>query len=136
MVQIGTAQAASCFGQTELTVEGYTLDCGGCGGAEEYDRTPGWLAMMIPLYFMGPNPGEAGIDPSLGFPVFIDPALGLVFPLPDTLVQVTGHFNDPIAMTCQVVPKPGSSAPSLDPNDVIARCQQSFVVTAVTAVAP
>jgi hypothetical protein len=136
MVQLGTANAASCFGQTELTIEGYTLGCGGCGGVDEYDRTPSWLATFIPLYFVGPNAGEAGIDPASGFPVFIDPASGLVFPPPDTLVRVTGHFNDPIALTCQVTPKPGSSAPPLDPNDVIATCQRSFVVTAVTVITP
>jgi hypothetical protein len=134
MVQIGTAKAASCFGQTALTVDGYTVGCGGCGGVELYDRTPNWLAMMIPLYFMGPTAGESGIGPTLGFPVFIDPALGLVFPPLDTPVRVTGHFNDAIARTCRVVPMAGLSAPPLNPNAVIARCQQSFVVSAVTVI--
>jgi hypothetical protein len=136
MLRIGTARAASCFGETELTIEGYTLGCGGCGGVDEYDRTPNWLAMMIPAYFMGPQPGAAGMDPTLGFPVFVDPTLGLVFPPPDTPVRVTGHFNDPRAKTCQVVPMLGTSAPPLDADDVIAACQRSFVVTAATVVSP
>jgi hypothetical protein len=136
MIHIGMFMAASCFGQSDLTVDGYTLDCGGCGGVDEYDRTPSWLAMFIPAYFLGPNPGEPGIDPTAGFPFFVDPALGLTVPPPDTMVHVTGHFNDPIALTCQVVPKSGTSAPALDPNEVIASCQASFVVTAVSVVTP
>jgi hypothetical protein len=136
MIQIGLFQAASCFDESDLAIDGYTLGCGGCGGIDEYDRTPSWLAMFIPAYFLGPNPGEPGIDPTVGFPFFADPALGLTIPPPDTLVHVTGHFNDPIALTCQVVPKPGSSAPPLDANEVIASCQASFVVTALSVVTP
>jgi hypothetical protein len=136
MIHIGMFMAASCFGQSDLAIDGYTLDCGGCGGVDEYDRTPSWLAMFIPAYFLGPNPGEPGIDPTVGFPFFVDPALGLTVPPPDTLVHATGHFNDPIALTCQVVPKSGTSAPALDPNEVIASCQQSFVVTVLSVVTP
>jgi hypothetical protein len=136
MIQIGMLMAAFCFGQSYLAIDGYTLGCGGCGGIDEYDRTPSWLAMFNPAYFLGPKPGEAGIDPSAGFPFFVDPSLGVTVPPPDTLVHVTGHFNDPIATTCTVVPKPGTSAPALDPNEVIASCQQSFVVTAVSLVTP
>lgn len=136
MIQIGTFMAAYCFGQADLKMDGYTLGCGGCGGVDEYDRTPGWLAMFIPAYFLGPTAGEPGIDPTVGFPFFVDPALGLTVPAPDTMVHVTGHFNDPIATTCTVVPKAGSSAPPLDPNEVIASCEQSFVVTAVSVVTP
>lgn len=136
MLHIGIFTAASCFDASDLAIDGYTLGCGGCGGADEYDRTPSWLAMFIPAYFMGPTPGEAGIDPTVGFPFFVDPALGLTVPPPDTLVHVTGHFNDPIALTCQVVPKPGTLAPPLDANEVIASCQASFVVTAVSVVTP
>jgi hypothetical protein len=136
MIQIGMFMAAFCFGQSDLAIDGYTLACGGCGGIDEYDRTPSWLAMFNPAYFVGPNPGEAGIDPSAGFPFFVDPSLGLTVPPPDTLVHLTGHFNDPIATTCKVVPKPGTSAPALDPNEVIASCQQSFVVSAVSLVTP
>jgi hypothetical protein len=136
MIHIGMFMAASCFGQADLTVDGYTLDCGGCGGIDEYDRTPSWLAMFIPAYFLGPNPGQPGIDPTAGFPFFVDPALGLAVPPPDTMVHLTGHFNDPIALTCEVVPKAGTSAPALDPNEVIANCQASFVVTAVSVVTP
>jgi hypothetical protein len=136
MIQIGLFQAALCFDERDLAIDGYTLGCGGCGGIDEYDRTPSWLAMFIPAYFLGPNPGEPGIDPTVGFPFFADPALGLSIPPPDTLVHVTGHFNDPIALTCQVIPKPGSSAPPLDANEVIASCQASFVVTALSVVTP
>jgi hypothetical protein len=136
MIGIGMFMAASCFGQADLSIDGYTLACGGCGGIDDYDRTPSWLAMFIPAYFLGPNPGEAGVDPTAGFPFFVDPGLGLTVPPPDTMVHVTGHFNDPIALTCQVVPKSGTSAPALDPNEVIASCQASFVVTAVSVVTP
>jgi hypothetical protein len=136
LVGIGVEKAASCFGQTELTIEGYTLGCGGCGGVDEYERTPDWLAMKIPAYFMGPKPGEPGVDATGAFPVFVDPTLGLVFPPPDTPVRVTGHFNDPRAMTCHVVPRLGTSAPPLDPDDVVAACQRSFVVTAATVLSP
>jgi hypothetical protein len=136
MVQIGVTTAASCYGDTSLTVEGYSLDCGGCGGVDEYDRTPSWLATFIPLYFVGPEAGAAGLDPTYGFPVFVDPASGISFPAPGMRLRVTGHFNDPIASTCTMTPKPGSGASALDPASVITTCRQSFVVTAVTIVTP
>ncbi len=133
---MGVATAAACYGQASLMVQGYSLGCGGCGGVDEYDRSPSWLATFIPLYFMGPTAGAPGVDSTQGFPVFVDPATGISFPAPGALVQATGHFNDPLSSTCQVTPKPGSSAPPLDPAKVVTSCQQSFVVTAVSVITP
>ena len=130
------ATAASCYGQTSLTIEGFSLDCGGCGGVDTYDRSPAWLATFIPQYFVGLLPGTAGLDPTMGFPVFVDPATGIAFPEPGARVRVTGHFNDPVALTCRMTPKPGSGAAALDPNSVITVCKESFVVTAVSLIVP
>jgi hypothetical protein len=51
-------------------------------------------------------------------------------------VRVTGHFNDPAALTCTMTPVPGSGASALDPNSVITSCKQAFVVSAVSEVTP
>jgi hypothetical protein len=136
MVALGVTTAAACFGQTALTIEGFSVDCGGCGGVELYDRSPAWLATFIPQYFVGVLPGVPGLDPSMGVPVFVDPATGISFPAPGTRVRVTGHFNDPAALTCTMTPTPGSGASALDPASVIRACKESFVVTAVSEVTP
>jgi hypothetical protein len=136
MIHVGVATAAACFGQASLTIEGFSVECGGCGGVDLYDRSPGWLAMMIPEFFVGVLPGVAGLDPTMGFAVFVNPATGISFPAPGPRVRVTGHFNDPAALTCTMTPQPGSGVSALDPNSVITTCKQSFVVTAVSEVTP
>lgn len=136
IVAMSVPTAAACYGDTSLTIEGYSVPCTGCGGLDEYDRSPSWLALNVPQYSVGTTPGTPGQDVATSFPVFIDPATGIAFPPAGALVRVTGHFNDPIAKTCRVTPKPGSSVSALDPASVITACRASFVVTAVSQVTP
>jgi hypothetical protein len=136
IVAMSVPTAADCYGATQLTIQGYSVDCGGCGGVDTYDRSPSWLALSIPEHFVGVSAGVAGADTITSFPVFIDPATGIKFPAAGALVRVTGHFNDPIAKTCKVTPIPGSGASALDPASVITACRASFVVTAVSEVTP
>jgi hypothetical protein len=136
IVAMSVPTAAACYGGAALTIEGYSVDCGGCGGVDEYDRSPAWLALNVPRYALSgsvPTPGQEQIT---SFPMFMDPASGIVFPAAGSFVRVTGHFNDPAAATCKVTPKPGSSVSALDPASVITACRASFVVTAVSEVTP
>jgi hypothetical protein len=136
IIAMSVPTAAGCYGDTQLTIQGYSVDCGGCGGVDTYDRSPAWLAVAIPEFFLGGTLTATGGDAVTSFPVFINPSTGIKFPAAGSLVRVTGHFNDPIAKTCKVTPIPGSGASALDPASVITACRASFVVTAVSEVTP
>jgi hypothetical protein len=136
IIAMSVPTAADCYGDTQLTIQGYSVDCGGCGGVDTYDRSPAWLAVAIPEFFLGGTLTATGGDTVTSFPVFINPSTGIKFPAAGSLVRVTGHFNDPIAKTCKVTPIPGSGASALDPASVITACRASFVVTAVSQVTP
>jgi hypothetical protein len=50
--------------------------------------------------------------------------------VPGPTILVTGHFDDPAALTCRVV-SVGAGSPSPSPSEVIQACRASFVVTDV-----
>ena len=49
--------------------------------------------------------------------------------VPDGTILVTGHFDDPAALTCRVVSVAESPSPS--PAEVVQGCRASFVITGV-----
>jgi hypothetical protein len=118
----------ACYGGSTLTFEAVVSkpiqDCG-VGPRIE----PAWFCMPG-VFLVDPN---ATAD-STGGPLaaYWNPASGLTpssFPTDRTLT-ITGHFDDPAASTCHVVP--GASAqPSASPDPLVLACREEFVVTSV-----
>jgi hypothetical protein len=105
----------ACFGAEAITLDG-RFGCVGCG-AEPGTFEPAWLA--------GAGAGSLSAVGASGppwiplhFPVAVEA------PANEAYVRVTGHFDDPAAITCQMAvdPKPRSFAIAVE------LCRQRFVV--------
>jgi len=93
--------------------------------------SPSWLADSATLAMYGSG-GPAGVDGPLL--VRASPTLGR---LPDaTWLEITGHFDDPAAASCQRSWTEGESgAPSPETAaEQVFSCREQFVITAFHAV--
>jgi hypothetical protein len=133
LLDIGAAKAASCFGQTSLTVRAYSSDCGGCGGTGFPRHAPEWIANPGGAsWYISTTPTSPG-GPGTRMGVWPLPSAHLTPPAEGTPVEVTGHFNDSVSSTCRIIPFVGGTA--LPPTSVaVAGCRQAFVVTSIKVV--
>jgi hypothetical protein len=126
-----------CFGRDPLTIDGYVRGCGGCGGTSPFVSSPAWL--LDPLgystFWLAARLAAEGEDVgSIG--VWVDPADGLKVPEIGTHIALTGHFDDPAATTCRVVPWVNIGVPLPNPADAVAICRRSFVASKIRVVTP
>ena len=132
LIDIGAVKAATCFGQTPLTVRAYSSDCGGCGGTGFPRHSPEWIANVYAPWYVSTAliaPGAPGTR--LG--VWPLPSAHLTLPTEGTPVELTGHFNDPVSPECRIIPSfVGAELPPQ--SEAEAGCRQAFVVTSFTAV--
>jgi hypothetical protein len=120
-----------CFGNQAITVTGYVVDCGGCGGTSDEVATPSWLINNIGFSKFWLSPSASGnIDNGVG--VDVDPAHPIKLPAFGTRVRLTGHYADPAASTCRLYPGPGSGAELPPPAQAILKCREQFVATGIT----
>jgi hypothetical protein len=124
----------ACYGDAPLTLEG-TYGCGGCGGFAPGTFEPGWLANPIspPFSVLTAKPGK-GIG---RIDIHVPPELLANFfeyPVEGSIIRVVGHFDDPAATTCQIIPgdqvTPGGVGPGVpaDSRAAIMYCRERFVV--------
>ena len=132
-----SSQLADCFGSADLELTGYLAPLGGLGGVSSGVQ-PTWLGEWSGLesvLALKSHPLE-GCDPAQGCTwLFLYAPDASVLPLsPDRWVNVTGHFDDPVAQTCRAtMNEPGF--PSTD-AEAIATCRSHFVVTAIRTIPP
>lgn len=127
--------AVACHGATPTTFRAYTLlgGCPGCYGASEDVFEPRWLAdygaepslLISPVADADWGGQPVAIHPSLAY----DPAWAA-----GHAVEITGHFDDPAAAECRMVPGPRSVPWRLVPQEVVNGCRTRFVATEVTVV--
>jgi hypothetical protein len=123
LMRLTAWERLACFGDRVLTVTG-TYGCPVCG--IPYPRggyEPAWLANPDNLNYLV---WQGGI--TLHFP----PAAGLDTPPNASIVQVTGHFSDPVSSTCVIRPTMEGIEIGAEVDPVIAElhCREQFVVDA------
>jgi hypothetical protein len=132
LIDIGSVKAASCYGHASLTVRGYSSDCGGCGGTGLPRHSPSWIANSYAPWYISTTPITPG-GPGTRWGVWPLPSAHLTPPKEGTLVEITGHFNDPVSPDCRIIPSLANA--ELPPvSDAAAGCRQAFVVTSFTVV--
>jgi len=131
LLDIGSAKAASCYGQASITVRAYSSDCGGCGGAGFPGHVPSWIAATYAPWYVSTTPTTAG-SPGSRMGVWPLPSANLAPPQEGTQVEITGHFNDPISAECRILPGSGEGWDLEPPSIGEAGCRQAFVVTGIT----
>jgi hypothetical protein len=137
LLEMDRSLLVPCFGRDPLTIDGYVAGCGGCGGTSGSSGSPSWL--LDPLgysafWLAGTfTPAETGGG---GLGVWIDPARPVIVPPEGTHVAVTGHFDDPAATTCHLVPLVAIGVALPNPADAVATCRRSFVASGIRVVKP
>jgi hypothetical protein len=79
---------------------------------------------------LAPSPDEVGIT---ALTVAVDPASSVVLPAPGRWVEVSGHFDDPAAAACNVVP--GAPDAELGAWTQVLDCRSTLVVESMVEVA-
>jgi hypothetical protein len=132
LVDIGFVKAAACYSNQSLTLQGYSSNCGGCGGLAQALLTPDWMgaAYSYGAWYLSVEKTQPG-GPGTRIGVNLLPAAHLSPPGEGVPVTVTGHFNDPASQDCRIVPVHlGGELPPA--SDAIGMCQRSFVVTSIS----
>jgi len=137
--------AVSCFGSQPLTFTAYVPATEGLGGVSAYRQTPHWLADPWWGVILQPGPTPE-TDQNAWLIVRLAPSLGdcritdiraTTCPFGSKIeqfVQVTGHFDDPAAPTCQSKPATAGGPAGPSKSQMVARCRSAFVVTEIKGV--
>ncbi len=132
LVDIGFVKAAACYSNQSLTLNGYSSNCGGCGGVPDARLTPDWMAAAYSYgaWYISPQNTKTTAE-GTRLAVNLLPSARLTPPGEGVPVTITGHFNDPASQDCRIVPL--RLASELPPtSDAIGMCQRSFVVTSIS----
>ena len=118
----------ACFGDQELELAG---EFGGCFVSDPATTSPAWLnhtgCALVP---QGYREGAVVPDPG-GLVMRMDGDVGMPHVIRAPIV-VTGHFDDPAAGTCRLIPG-ASVIDSRPPELVVLDCRTQFVVTGVSS---
>jgi hypothetical protein len=133
-IVVDAAAVVSCHGAKPITFRAYSVVCNGCSGTMEGNPAPAWLLNpQTDQLWLSPDDvhtdwtSTAVLDPSL---VPRDPAWTRAW------LEVTGHFDDPAAATCQREPVADEIAYWYGVQSFIDQCRMTFVVTDVTVISP
>ncbi|MDP9468009.1 MAG: hypothetical protein M3P32_04625, partial [Chloroflexota bacterium] len=126
------ALAPFCYGDAAMTFRSWSGRCEGCWGAGEGTYEPEWLAAPVDNQLvLSPVESEnawtaAVLSPSLA----ARPADEWL----EAWLEVTGHFDDPLATICRFTPVPQALVYYPGAFWGVNTCRQQFVVTAVRVV--
>src|SRR6185437_12873178 len=122
---VDAAAVVSCHGDEPITLEGLSVRCEGCAWNADGDPQPAWL--MNPytnVLYMSPVETDSGWQTTmtLGPLLTFDPAWT------DQRLRVTGHYDDPAAVTCHQDVNADSVEWWSGQQAIINQCRQTFVV--------
>lgn len=128
----------ACFRGQTLTIDAYVGEVPITDCYVPYTVTPAWLFFCNRAYLQADAaPPEtsfswlANVDPSLGTCTLggRNPECPFAV-LEGQYIEVDGHFEDPAAAACEADGDP-AIVTDLDPAEVIYRCREGFVITAI-----
>lgn len=131
-VLLDRALAPFCHGDTTITFRAWSGRCEGCWGGGDGTYEPQWLAGTLENQLvLAPVESQSSWTPAILSPnVASVPAEEWL----DAWLEVTGHFDDPLALTCRITPAPQDYQYFSGALGGINNCRQQFVVTAVEVV--
>jgi hypothetical protein len=115
-----------------MRVRGFVAGCGGCGDVSSFTTDPSWLfdPLGYSAFWLAATPPAPETD-NIATGVEIDPGQPLTVPPIGTRVELTGHFADPAATSCRIIPRPGYVGGLAPAVSAVARCMRAFVATGI-----
>jgi hypothetical protein len=116
------SERLACFGSDSITLTG-TSGCGECGGASTDVARPEWLIGEFSAELLSVDPRLRLGDLSMRF----SPD-GPERPAAGSVVDVTGHFDDPAAADCRLEVTVRNTLLPVARSLAVEACRQQFVV--------
>lgn len=116
------SERLACFGRDEITLSG-TSGCASCAGATTDVARPEWLIGAFSAELLSVDPTLRLGDLAMRF----SPD-GPERPAPGSIVDVTGHFDDPAASTCRLEVTIRNTLLPVARALAVDACRQEFVV--------
>ncbi|MEX0710081.1 MAG: hypothetical protein WD116_02635 [Chloroflexota bacterium] len=128
---VDPAIAVACFGDAPVTFRAWSVGCPDCQPESSDQYVPQWLANPTtnPL-FLQPIKSDAGSWRQ----VVTAPDLAIDPGWTGSWIEVTGHFDDPAAVSCRWSPTYSDEVHYTGQASFAENCRQQFVVTAVRVV--
>jgi hypothetical protein len=132
----------ACYGDAPLTVDAYLTGVGAIDGPC-LDVEPAWLACgsWVDLEVVRQTATKPSIV--LAYVSIYDPLFAAIDPAAEprdqfmgSNVRVTGHFDDPAALTCRYTAGSGWPTAEFTASDLISGCRALFVITQIVPLAP
>ena len=123
----------ACLSGSTVRVAGTLLSCQQSEPAPGLE--PAWLVnssrcLVLVSATWDPETQQEAVP---GIDVVVNPESDITLPASGTLVEVSGHFNDPAASTCG---RTGPGALPVDPDFLILSCREQFVIDSIVTLAP
>jgi hypothetical protein len=123
----------ACLSGAPIRVAGTLLSCQQSDPAPALE--PAWLVnssrcLVLVSATWDPETQQEAVP---GIDVVVNPETGLTLPASGTVLEMTGHFNDPTAESCA---RTGPEDPPVDPDFLILSCREQFVIDSITAAVP
>jgi hypothetical protein len=121
-----------CYGSDELHFVAFRAQPEGLGGALPYVIEPSWLdadrTHQFNLMLTDTRDGDRYSSRwlSIGAPPNLEDRFAALY---GQWVAVTGHFDDPVAVTCRVTEGDPAEIPPADA--IVDRCRDTFVLTSI-----
>ncbi|HEX5578655.1 MAG TPA: SH3 domain-containing protein [Candidatus Limnocylindria bacterium] len=130
LLSIDPLMAADCFGDRPITIRAWSVACEGCYGDGSGEWQPAWLAEPTDLRLLHLSAIDTADWGTID--AVLDPSLrDRAADHPSRWVEVTGHYDDPAAITCRWTPPVSEEMWFSGTADAVATCRARFVVTAV-----
>ena len=124
-----------CLGGGDIGLRGWVAETPAIDADCGCSAHPEWLADPFAYLVIESQDVAAWRGDPYGLKYRINPASGVAAPPTGQWVELTGHFDDPAAVTCMLAPDaPGGAA--YDPVQVVVSCREQFVVSGWEIVAP
>lgn len=117
-------RAIACFGHAQMTVRAWLTTCDGCAGVGPGQLSPGWL-LGPDMVGISPVQGQQDMQARLIPGIAADPRWQ------SQPVEITGHYDDPLATSCRYIPDVIAGGSPISRADLVNQCRQTFIITRV-----
>jgi hypothetical protein len=129
---VDSAAVIACQGATPFTFRAFSVECSNCWGHSAGNPQPAWLfnPTINNLLFLAPSREH----PDWMATVVLGPSLEKDSSWTGSWIEITGHYDDPAALTCRQDVTADSVQWWTGLSSLVEQCRETFVVSKVQVV--